>query len=119
MLILFLQGLSAYFGKIRVDHLRDAVNFDRVRMYERTIFFEWLVLGMVVVGVLLHRSPLTSIFGQHWRSLRQVFTDMGIAVVFLIASIAVLSIFSAHTKRPIPPRSFCSRTDGWKARFGL
>ena len=100
VLILFFEGLSAYFGKIRVDHLRDAVNFDRVRMYERTIFFEWLVLGMVIAGVLLHRSPLTSIFGQHWRSLRQVFTDMGIAVVFLIASIAVLSIFGAHTKTP-------------------
>jgi membrane protease YdiL (CAAX protease family) len=98
--ILCLQGALAILSKMRLDHVRDAVTFDRVRIYERTIFFEWLVLALVVVGVRLHRSSLNTIFGERWRSLRQVFNDMGIALIFLVASIAVLSIFSAHSKAP-------------------
>lgn len=100
VVILCLQGALAFLGKIRLDHLREAANFDRVRIYERTIFFEWLVLALVVAGVRLHGSSLTAIFGERWRSLRQVFTDIGIALIFLVASIAVLSIFGAHTRAP-------------------
>jgi uncharacterized protein len=58
------------------------------------------VLALVVAGVRLHGSSLTAIFGERWRSLRQVFTDIGIALIFLVASIAVLSIFGAHTRAP-------------------
>jgi uncharacterized protein len=98
--ILCLQAALAILGKMRLDHVHDAANFDRVLIYERTIFFEWLVLALVVAGVWLHGSSLTNIFGERWRSLRQVFTDIGIALIFLVASIAVLSILGAHTKAP-------------------
>ncbi|MEQ1473626.1 MAG: CPBP family glutamic-type intramembrane protease, partial [Candidatus Acidiferrum sp.] len=82
------------------------ISFDRVRIYERTIFFEWFVLGLVVLGVWLYGAPLSAVFGERWRSVRQLLTDIGIALVFLIASMAVLSIFGAHTKGPDPATQF-------------
>jgi hypothetical protein len=33
--------------------VRAAANLDRMRIDERTIFFEWLVLALVIVGVQL------------------------------------------------------------------
>ncbi|MEQ1474735.1 MAG: hypothetical protein ABLQ96_12975, partial [Candidatus Acidiferrum sp.] len=41
VVILCLQGALAFLGKMRLEHVRDAISFDRVRIYERTIFFEW------------------------------------------------------------------------------
>ena len=98
--ILGLEAASAILAKMRMDHVRVAADFDHVRIYGRTILMEWLVLGLVVLGVWLHGSPLNAVFGERWRSLRQLFTDVGIALVFLVASIAVLSIFGAHSKAP-------------------
>jgi len=100
LLILSLQGVVAYLGKMRVEQLREAVSVDHVRLYERTILSEWLALGLVLIGVWLHHSSLTTVFGERWRSVRQVLTDTGVAIVFLICSIAVLSIFGAHGKAP-------------------
>jgi membrane protease YdiL (CAAX protease family) len=105
VLILCLQGGLAYLGKTRIDPLRTAAHVDRVRIYERTIFFEWLVLALVILGVWLHGSSLSAVFGEHWSSARQVFTDIGIAVVFLVGSIAVLSIFG-HSKAPDTATTF-------------
>ena len=98
VLVLSLQGLLAYLGKMRLDHLRGSITLDHVRVYERTIVSEWLVLGLVASGVWLHRSSLTTIFGNRWRSARHFLTDMGVALVFLIVSIAVLSILGGHGK---------------------
>ena len=100
LLILSLEAILAYLGKMRVEQLRLAVHVDHVRLYERTIFSEWVVLGLVVLGVWLHHTPLAAVFGERWRSVRQVLTDTGVAIVFLICSIAVLSVFGAHSKAP-------------------
>ncbi len=100
LLILILQGVLAYLAKIRVDHLRGISNVNHVRLYERTIVSEWLVLGLVLVGVWLHHSPFSAVFGQRWQSARQVLTDTGVAVIFLICSIVLLSIIGAHGKTP-------------------
>jgi membrane protease YdiL (CAAX protease family) len=98
LLILSLQGVLAYLGKIRADHLREAASINHVHLYVRTMVSEWLVLGLILVGVWLHHSPLTAVLGERWRSARQVLTDTGVAVVFLICSIAVLSIMGGHGK---------------------
>jgi uncharacterized protein len=106
ILILAIEAVIAYWGKIHSDQWRAVANLDRVRIYERTIFFEWLVLAFVIVGVHLHGSSLSAVFGDHWRSARQVFADIGVGLAFLVVSIAVLSIFGAHSKGPDPSVSF-------------
>jgi uncharacterized protein len=106
VLILCVEGYSAYRGKIRTDVTRDAVNLNRVHMYERTILFEWLVLALVLIGVWLHGSPLSTVLGERWRSARQVFLDFGIGLAFLVCSIMILSIFGAHGKGPDQATAF-------------
>jgi membrane protease YdiL (CAAX protease family) len=106
VLILCVEGFSAYRGKIRTDVIRDAVNLDRVHMYERTILFEWLVLALVIAGVWLHGSPLSAVLGERWRSARQVFLDFGIGLAFLVFSLMILSISSARSKAPDQATAF-------------
>jgi uncharacterized protein len=86
----------AYWGKVRADQMRAVLNPDRVKIYERTILSEWLVLGLVLAGVWLNGSSLFEILGERWRSSRQFFRDAGIGLLFLIASIMVTSMLSAH-----------------------
>ncbi len=106
VIVLAVEAALAYSAQFRVVQMRAADHAGRLRMYERTILVEWLVLALVIVGVRLHGSPLSAIFGERWRSLRQVFTDVGIALVFLIVSTIVLSVFGSHDKGIDPATSF-------------
>ena len=76
--------------------MRVVLNPDRVKVYERTILSEWLVLAVVLVGVWLNGSPLFTVLGDRWRSGRQFFRDVGIGLLFLIASIMVTSMLGSH-----------------------
>lgn len=91
VLVLAVAGFFAYRGMIRSDQVRAMVNPDRVSMYERTIFFEWLMLGLVLLGVRLHGSAVFTVVGESWRSYKQVLRDIGIGAAFMMVSIAVIS----------------------------
>jgi uncharacterized protein len=106
VIVLAMQAALVYSAQLRTAQMHALDHAGRLRMYERTILVEWLVLAMVIVGVRLHGSPLTAVFGERWRSLRQVFTDVGIALVFLIVSIIVLSVLGGHDKGPDASTAF-------------
>jgi len=76
--------------------MRASVNPDRIGIYERTIMFEWLVLGLVLLGVWLHGSPILAVLGDRWRSAGQFLRDIGIGLLFLLVSILLMSIVSSH-----------------------
>lgn len=108
--ILALIAALAHWGKLRADQTRAVLNPDRVKIYERTILFEWLVLGVVLVGVWLNGSSLFAVLGDRWRSGRQFLRDGGIGLLFLIASIMVTSILGPHGNTgDKPPSSFFHR----------
>jgi uncharacterized protein len=86
----------AYRAAAHADQMRAAVNLDRIGIYERTIVSEWLVLGFVLVGVYLRGSSLLTVLGERWRSAREVLRDIGIALLFLIVTIAILSAAGGH-----------------------
>jgi membrane protease YdiL (CAAX protease family) len=90
-LVLAVAGLFAYRGMIRVEQARGLVNPNRMAMYGRTILFEWLMLGLVLLGVWLHGSSVFTVVGDKWRSIKEVLRDFGIGVTFMMASVAVLS----------------------------
>ena len=98
VLVLAVQALLAYRGKLRADQMRAVLNPDHIGIYERTMLFEWLVLGLVIVGVSLHGSSLLAVFGERWRSVRQVLRDIGIAVLFLIVSIPIGAIVGSYLR---------------------
>jgi membrane protease YdiL (CAAX protease family) len=89
-------GVLVFWGRLRADQMRAAANPDRVALYEHTILFEWLTLGLVLVGVWLGGSSLRSVLGNRWRSVRDFLRDAGIGLLFLVTTIVVTSILGGH-----------------------
>ena len=62
--VLIAIGVTALRGAMRADQMRSAVNLDRIRLYERTMLFEWGVLALVLLFRKLSSSgsslPLTA-----------------------------------------------------------
>jgi uncharacterized protein len=92
LVVLAAEGAIAFRGATSAEQMRIAVNPDRIRMYERTILTEWVVFAFVVLGVWLAGSPLATVVGERWRSLRDVLRDVGIGVAFSIVSTILLSV---------------------------
>ena len=55
-------------GWLRAEHLRGLPDLDRVEPYLRTVASEWLMLGLVLVGVWLAGSSVLTVLGDRWRS---------------------------------------------------
>ena len=94
--VLAVLGVWAYWGSTRSDQMRAAANPDRVSFYTRILLFEWFMFAVVVLGVRLNGSPLRTILGDRWRSVREVLRDIGIAGAFWIVFTTVLSVFGSH-----------------------
>jgi membrane protease YdiL (CAAX protease family) len=93
LLVLTVQCLLAYRGKIRMEHLAlSSVN--RSTIYEQTIFFEWALMGLVLLGVWRHGSSLSTVLGGRWLSPRQVLRDLGIGLMFLLVTIVFGSVLN-------------------------
>jgi membrane protease YdiL (CAAX protease family) len=97
--LLALEGVLAFLGNINSAHMRAAVNPDRVALYERILFTEWLGFAIVILGVLHHGSPLRSVLGDRWRSARQVLRDAGIAAALFVVSILFDALLSPSAHR--------------------
>src|ERR1700749_1253886 len=90
LIMLGLSWLSAYSqGLPSVGKTRS-----RVAEYITSIAMEWLMLGFIWIGLRLRRQPMRVLLGENWGGLRQIPRDLGIGVLFLIASNLVLSLIS-------------------------
>src|SRR5215472_17009248 len=87
LIVLAALGIWAYFGKLRADHLRIAQNVDHIHLYLRSMPFEWLLLGFVLFGLWLRKTPFRVVLGERWRSIGQVAQDLGLGIVFLVGSL--------------------------------
>jgi membrane protease YdiL (CAAX protease family) len=96
LLVLAVELLIAYRGVLRAANARAGLGVTRPRMYLRTMLVELLVLALVVLGLKLRGTPLATIFGQRWRSVRQMFRDLGIGLLLLLISTLVVSMLSGH-----------------------
>lgn len=96
ILVLVVQAALALRTMIRVGHMSTAANVDRVQLYERTILFQLLMFGLVLLGVKLSGSPLASVLGDRWRSVSEVFRDAGIGVAFLFVSVMLGAVVGGH-----------------------
>jgi hypothetical protein len=93
VLVLCVQGILSYRGALRFGGLHVLGEGHRAGLYERTIVSEWMMLGLVLAGVWWHGSSLLTVLGERWRSVGHFLRDVGIAVVFLIVTIAIGSAF--------------------------
>lgn len=96
LVVLAAVGAIAFRGAMNAEHMRSAVNPDRIRMYERTMLTEWVMLAFVILGVWLAGSPLATVLGERWCSIRDVLRDIGIGVAFSIVSTILLSVLDPH-----------------------
>ena len=94
--VLLVLGLYAYWATIRAARAQAGLGPSRPTMYLRTIFFELLFLGIVVAGVKLRGGSLQSVLGQRWKSVGQVFADLGLGIGLLILSTLLVSILGGH-----------------------
>jgi len=92
ILVLAVLGGWAFWHKISADQLRVAANPNRVRFYLVTLFFEWLLFVLVVAGVRCSGASVLIVLGDHWRSVRQVLRDIGIAAGFWVVAWVLLWI---------------------------
>src|SRR3954469_21240703 len=91
LILLLVQFGLAIRGAMQARQFQRMANPDRMRIYERTILFEWLVFGLMVAGVSLSGTSLHAVLGERWRTVGKVLRDLGIGVLFLIATITVHS----------------------------
>jgi membrane protease YdiL (CAAX protease family) len=96
MLVLAASGAWALRGILNSDQMRTAAHPNHIAMYGRTMLFEWLLFGFVILGVKLHGTSLLAVLGERWNSVLQVLRDVGIALVLLVASIILESILGSH-----------------------
>jgi membrane protease YdiL (CAAX protease family) len=105
ILVLALAGVSAWRGAIASEQMRAVVNPDRIHIYTRTLFFEWLMFTIVIVGVRFSGSSLLTVLGKRWSSAGQLLRDIGIAAAYWIVSTLILSIAAGHAQGTAPDRA--------------
>ncbi len=107
LLMLVVGLLNAYAGIIRAA-CRLAPNWvlqPPPRVYLRAMLFELVFLGLAVLGVWFHGTSLTTIFGQRWRSVSQMFRDLGLGLLLMFSSTLVVSVLSGHRSGGAPDKA--------------
>src|SRR5215475_11931827 len=94
LIVLAAQTVISYRGTIHAAQMSSLANPDHIGIYLKTMAFEWLMLGLVLTGVILHGSSLSVVLGERWSNARQFFRDLGIGVMFLIISVVVTSMLA-------------------------
>lgn len=74
---------------------------NQIARYVSAIAMEWLMLGFIWFGLRLRKQPMRILLGENWGGTRQILRDLGIGIVFLIASNLVLSLIS-HLLKAVP-----------------
>jgi membrane protease YdiL (CAAX protease family) len=92
LLVLLVLSLSGYHGSATGEAIARGQTFNRALFYVFTMAFEWVMLGVVLLGVRLHGTPLSTVLGERWKSMREVARDIGIAAAFMVFSLIVLSV---------------------------
>lgn len=105
LLVVLLEGLNAYRGAVFAQHSQAALLVDRPRMYLRIIFFEFLILATVIVGVRLRGASLKALFGQRWSSFGEMFRDLGLGIALMLTATLVVSILASHSHGQQPDQN--------------
>jgi uncharacterized protein len=92
LLMLLLLAGWAYRGFFRAEHMRVSADANRLALYGQTIVGEWVLFGLVFLGVWLHKAPWSVMLGNSWHRWSDFWTDCKAAVVFWLGSTAVLVI---------------------------
>jgi membrane protease YdiL (CAAX protease family) len=96
LLVAALAAMNAFRATLNAAQARAGLGPSRPQIYLRTILFELLFLGIVVLGVRLRGASLQTIFGRRWSSPAQAVRDLGLGVFLLVTSTVLVSILGGH-----------------------
>lgn len=65
---------------------------NRVGFYLTTIAWEWFLTGYVLLGVRRYGKSVLQVMGARWSTVKDVFRDVGVALVFWIVALLVLGL---------------------------
>src|SRR5579863_8170818 len=99
-LIAFLAVWS-YFGRERAIHMRAQTSPNHLLMYLPTLAMEWSVFGYIVWGVRKRGISLRELVGPRWSTGKENLKDLGIAGLFELVAVPVISLV-AHLLRVDP-----------------
>jgi CAAX protease family protein len=100
LIVVLFGALNAYRGVWQAAQMRAGTGPGRPALYVRILVSELLFLGIVIVGVKLRGVSLQTIFGKRWKSVGEVFRDLGLGILLLILSTIVGSVLGGHGKAP-------------------
>jgi membrane protease YdiL (CAAX protease family) len=100
LIVLVIAALNAFRAAIYANQARAGLGTSRSHLYLRTIAFECAFLALVTLGVWLRGSSLQTIFGQRWRSVGQVYRDLGSGLALWFVAIVAVSILGGHNGPP-------------------
>ncbi len=91
VLLLILLGAAGlmYFS---ADRMRAVEHPNRLTFYFTTIAWEWFLTVYVLFGVRRHGNLLGEVTGAQWKTARDLFRDLGVALVFWIGALVVLGL---------------------------
>jgi membrane protease YdiL (CAAX protease family) len=92
VLVIAILAAWACRGVLRAAELRSVVGDHRVGFYAQTIAAEWTLLGVVLLGVWLHKGRFSSVLGRQWNSVEEAGRDFGMGLLFWLGSTVVLAI---------------------------
>ncbi len=97
LLVLGAVAVLGYFSSHRAGAARPPY---RLFFYCVTMAWEWLVVGYIYWGVRRRRKSFRNIAGESWKRPLDFFRDFGIACVFWIGAVIVLSIVAHFVHAP-------------------
>lgn len=89
LLILLSAAGLMYFSAGR---MRAAEHPNRLTFYFTTIAWEWFLTAYVLFGVRRHGNLLNEVTGAQWKTARELFRDLGVALLFWIGALVVLGL---------------------------
>jgi uncharacterized protein len=81
----------ALLGYHQAKMMRSEALPPRLELYLGTMTLEWLLFAYVWVGIRLRGVTLRQLTGPKWRGARDLFTNLGIAVLFWIIAAIILA----------------------------
>jgi uncharacterized protein len=93
LLVILLGAAGAmYFS---ADNMRAVEHPRRLAFYFTTMAWEWFLTAYVLFGVRHHGTSLAEVTGARWKTAKDVFRDIGLAIVFWMAALAILGVTSS------------------------
>jgi membrane protease YdiL (CAAX protease family) len=94
IVFLLILVVTVAVGYYSAGRMRALGHPNMVRFYVTTILWEWFLMGYVLLGVRLHHTPLLEVTGAKWKTAKDLFRDIGIALLFWFLALIVLAVLA-------------------------